>query len=209
MSTNTGTPSSASTPRRRMSIWKRRGTCLAWHGSKSTHRGMSPPPFCNSAGRPRRACRRSAHRPRRQSSRLCRADAAPRRGGRPPMTTIAASSIDWHVDWHGPHGLPVLCLVHGFAGNRHTWAELLPELVDAFPSLAGGSAGPRPDAAAARGRSESRTAGHRAWPAHPQRRRRSGHALRLQHGRTCGAAHRALRSRICDGAGIDRRVARH
>ena len=51
------------------------------------------------------------------------------------MTTIAASSIDWHVEWHGPHGLPVLCLVHGFAGNLHTWDALLPELPTHFRLL--------------------------------------------------------------------------
>lgn len=77
----------------------------------------------------------SAERPRRQSSRLRRADAAPGRGGRPPMTVIAASSIDWHVEWHGPHGLPVLCLVHGFAGSLRTWDVLLPELSAHFRLL--------------------------------------------------------------------------
>lgn len=51
------------------------------------------------------------------------------------MTTIAASSVDWHIAWHGPHGLPVLTLIHGFAGSLHTWDELIPELVPHFRLL--------------------------------------------------------------------------
>jgi 2-succinyl-6-hydroxy-2,4-cyclohexadiene-1-carboxylate synthase len=43
------------------------------------------------------------------------------------MSQIAAS-IDWHVEWHGEPGRPMLAMVHGFAGSRHTWDELLPEL---------------------------------------------------------------------------------
>jgi 2-succinyl-6-hydroxy-2,4-cyclohexadiene-1-carboxylate synthase len=50
------------------------------------------------------------------------------------MTQIAAS-IDWHVEWHGEPGHPVLALVHGFAGSRRTWDELLPELTRRFHLL--------------------------------------------------------------------------
>lgn len=50
------------------------------------------------------------------------------------MTQVAAS-IDWHVKWHGEPGRPVLVLVHGFAGSRHTWDPLLGELTRPYHVL--------------------------------------------------------------------------
>ena len=71
------------------------------------------------------------------------------------MTVIAASSIDWHVEWHGPPACRVLCLVHGFAGSLHTWDVLMPELSAHFRLLLVDSARSRQNAAAARRRTES------------------------------------------------------
>jgi 2-succinyl-6-hydroxy-2,4-cyclohexadiene-1-carboxylate synthase len=51
------------------------------------------------------------------------------------MSDIAASSIDWHVQWHGTPGSPALVLVHGFAGSLHTWNWLLPQLEEHFHVL--------------------------------------------------------------------------
>ena len=48
------------------------------------------------------------------------------------MTDIAASSIDWHVAWQGDPKLPVLALVHGFAGSLHTWDYLRVDLEQHF-----------------------------------------------------------------------------
>jgi 2-succinyl-6-hydroxy-2,4-cyclohexadiene-1-carboxylate synthase len=51
------------------------------------------------------------------------------------MSDIAASTIGWHVEWHGAHGRPVLCLVHGFAGSLRTWDVIIPALAEHFHLL--------------------------------------------------------------------------
>jgi 2-succinyl-6-hydroxy-2,4-cyclohexadiene-1-carboxylate synthase len=48
------------------------------------------------------------------------------------MSDFSASSIDWHVQWHGDPQLPVLVFVHGFAGSANSFADLLPYLDDHF-----------------------------------------------------------------------------
>lgn len=52
------------------------------------------------------------------------------------MSDVAASSIDWHVAWHGDPQLPVLALVHGFAGSLHSWEYLIVDLEQHFHLLA-------------------------------------------------------------------------
>jgi 2-succinyl-6-hydroxy-2,4-cyclohexadiene-1-carboxylate synthase len=51
------------------------------------------------------------------------------------MSLLAAGTVDWHVEWHGDPGQTLLTLVHGFAGSRHTWDEVLHELVRRFRVL--------------------------------------------------------------------------
>jgi 2-succinyl-6-hydroxy-2,4-cyclohexadiene-1-carboxylate synthase len=51
------------------------------------------------------------------------------------MTDVAASSINWHIEWHGAPELPVLALIHGFAGSHHTWDFMIPELEEHFHLL--------------------------------------------------------------------------
>ena len=51
------------------------------------------------------------------------------------MSEIAASSIDWHVEWHGEPQKPVLALVHGFSGSLHSWEYLLLDLEKKFHVL--------------------------------------------------------------------------
>lgn len=48
------------------------------------------------------------------------------------MTDIAASSIAWHLEWHGSSDLPPLVMVHGFAGSLHTWDRLIDLLAEHF-----------------------------------------------------------------------------
>jgi 2-succinyl-6-hydroxy-2,4-cyclohexadiene-1-carboxylate synthase len=51
------------------------------------------------------------------------------------MSDIAASSIDWHIEWHGDPQLPVLALIHGFSGSLHSWEYLLFDLEKKFHLL--------------------------------------------------------------------------